>query len=80
MINENEVNNLRALRVSDISPAILLQTLKSDLPDIVDICCVTFDKNGQPRLFSTGNRERLPIAALYIQELVVQHLMASTKK
>ncbi len=74
-MTNDEITNLRALRASDISPNVVLQTLLGKLQEIEQMYVVTFDKKGIPTLYSTGDQSMQPMAALYIQEMCVARLM-----
>lgn len=75
-----EPNNLLAIKPENVSPHILLQTLRGNVHNIEHMYVVAFDKAGEPTLFSTANRNFLPTAALYMQELYLQRLMNNKKQ
>lgn len=75
-MNNEEADNLRALRPTDISPSILLQTLRGNLHNIEKMYVVTFDAKGKPTMYGTSDRTLVPAAALYMQEMFLTQLMA----
>lgn len=75
-MNNDEIANLRALRPTDINPSILLQTLRGNLHKIDKMYVVTFDDKGIPTMYGTSDKTLVPAAALYMQEMFLNQLMA----
>lgn len=65
--------NLRALRATDISPEIVLQSLENRLSDIGDIYVVVFTKEGEPEIYASGDLTRLPSGALILQDTALSY-------
>lgn len=68
------MSNLRALRTTDINPAIVLQALQKDIETLQDIYVVAIDKEGHPIVFASGNLQGLSHASLVLHDLALKQL------
>lgn len=72
------MSNLRALRISDISPQILLQTLSERIDEIQDMYVVTFMPDGTAMILGTADEWKMPAAAALLTEAFVSLHHAET--
>jgi hypothetical protein len=66
--------NLRALREQDVSPRIIIQTLQQEIDNIALIHVVTFDEDGQAKVYTSGNLPELSLAAHVLSDAVYANL------
>lgn len=75
-----EVDNLRALRASNVDAHVVLQTLQRDIEKIEHMYVVTIDKVGNPVMYMTASVEGLPLAVLCLQEHAMSYLRPEPRK
>lgn len=66
-------DNLRALRVNDINPHIVLQSLQKNVDEIHEMFVVTFTDDG-PQIYATGDLSLLSLASLCLHDLALKSL------
>lgn len=72
--NQGKISNVRALRVSDISPQIIVQSLENDCAKFKDIYVVAIDHEGEALIYASGDMSQAALAALHFQNIALKYL------
>jgi len=59
------------LRASDLTPAMVLETVQEDLPILQDVYICGIDVSGAPVMYASGDLRNLPLAILAMQNLAL---------
>lgn len=68
------MSNVYPLRISDLTPSMVLEAVKDRQDDLVDVYVVGIDKAGQPVMYASGDLSGLALAALSLQQLAVMNM------
>ncbi len=66
-------SNLVPLRQADISPAVIIQSLKEAVSEIREMYVVTLTDEG-PQVYATGDLTKVAFAALVLQDVAIKYL------
>lgn len=68
------MSKVQALRIKDVSPTVVIESVASELPNLRDLYVVAFNKEGEMMLWSSGDLKSLSMAAIGLQDLALKHL------
>lgn len=68
------MSNLRALRVKDVSPTIIMDSLTQHLPEMDQLYVVALMKTGEPLVWASGDLGELCHASFIMHDLALRYV------
>lgn len=68
------MSEIKALRSSDVSPNVLIDSLIKDSGKIKQMYVIAFSNNGEPMVYTAGDLGGLGFASIIIQDLALKYI------